>query len=56
MNFTAVLKCQLNFILEFSTSILTEKLQSHFFAVTEILNSQTQISNVLQLWNASTKC
>ena len=36
----------MNFVLKFSTLILTEKLQSHFVTVTETLNmtSQTQIS------------
>ena len=40
MNYIEFLKCPLNFILKFSTLILTEKLQSHFFTVVEILNSE----------------
>jgi len=39
MNFTEFLKCPVNFVLKFGTLILTEKLQSHFFAVTD---TQTQ--------------
>ena len=37
--------CPLNFILKFSTLILTEKLQSHFFTVTETLNSDKSYSD-----------
>ena len=40
MNYIEFLKCPLNFILKFSTLILTEKLQSHFFTVTETLKSE----------------
>jgi len=39
MNFNEFQKCLLKFILKFSTLIFTEKLQSHFFTVTETLNS-----------------
>jgi len=45
MNFTEFLqKCPLSFILKFSTLILTEKLQSHFFTVTETLNRRHRIN------------
>jgi len=42
---TGFLKCPLKFILKFSTLILTEKLQSHFFAVTETLNGDKSDSS-----------
>jgi len=45
MNFTEFKKCPLNFILKFSTLILTEKLQSRFFTVTETVNSDKSDSN-----------
>ena len=45
MNFTEFKICPLNFILKFSTLVLTEKLQSHFFTVTETLNSEKSDSN-----------
>jgi len=44
VNFTELQKCPLNFF-KFSTLILTEKLQSHFFTVTETLNSEQSDSN-----------
>ena len=44
-NFTEFLKCALNFILKFSTLILTEKLQSHFCVITETLYSDKSDSN-----------
>lgn len=40
MNFTEFYKCTLNFILKFSTVILTKRLQSYFFIVTVTLNSE----------------
>ena len=44
MNFTEFLeKCPINFILKFSTLILTEELQLHFFTVTETLNQRHRI-------------
>ena len=45
MKTTGFLKCPLKFILKFSTLILTEKLQSHFFAVTETLNGDKSDSS-----------
>jgi len=36
-------------ILKFSSSILTEKLQSHFFTVTETLNSDEYMTS-LPVW------
>jgi len=42
-------KRQLNFILKFGPLILTEKLQSLFFAVTETLNSDNCMTS-LPLW------
>ena len=45
MNFTEFFKWSLNFILKFSTLILTKKLQSHFFMDTETLNSDKSSSN-----------
>ena len=45
MNFTEFKKYPLNFISIFSTLILTENLQSHFFRVTETLNSEKLDSN-----------
>jgi len=42
----------MNFILKFSTSILTEKLQSHFFTVTQTLNSD----NTNQQRSATLEC
>jgi len=39
MKLTEFQKCPLNFSLKFSTLTLTEKLQSHFFTVSETLNS-----------------
>ena len=45
MNFTEFEKCSLIFIMTFSTLILTKKLQSHFFIVTETLNSDKSDSS-----------
>ena len=39
MNSTEFKKCPLSIIFKFNTLILTEKLRSHFFTVTETLNS-----------------
>ena len=53
MNFAEFSKYPITFILKFSTLILTEKIQSHFFTVTETFNSatsQTQVS-VIQSQN-----
>ena len=46
MNFTGVQKYPLNFVLKFGTLILTEKLQSHFFTVTETLNSDKYMTSL----------
>ena len=49
MNFTEFQECPLNFILKFRTLILTEKIQSYFFTVTETLNSDKYMMS-LPLW------
>jgi len=45
MNFTEFYKCSLNFILKFSTLLLTTKLQSHFFIVRNTINGDKSYSN-----------
>jgi len=51
-------KCPQNFILKLSTLIVTEKLQSHFFAVRETLNSDkymTSVAEWLARWTQAQK-
>jgi len=45
MNFTKFKKYPVDFILKFSSLILSVRLQSHFFTVTETLNSEKSDSN-----------
>jgi len=45
MNFTEFKKYPVDFILKFSSLILSVRLQSHFFTVTETLNSEKSDSN-----------